>query len=162
MSCVPYEQTGFAYGPRDYLNQMMSLISTLRGGQQRYMPLLLAKISESMPSLTIPAYALPAPLSRGSSYEDGFEDHTQAPSSGPDSGVTSPYGSPLSAPAGFGFQDLNLTPATSVGGYVGPMTTSMQYSDLTVSAPGPLHMYQDPAMHGYPGGQVHVKYEGTG
>ena len=37
--------------PSDYLNQFLNLISQLRGGVSRYLPLLVAKVSENLPSM---------------------------------------------------------------------------------------------------------------
>lgn len=54
MACVPLEPAAFEYGPRDYLNQFLTLISTLRGGDSRFLPLLLAKVNEVLPSMAAP------------------------------------------------------------------------------------------------------------
>ena len=56
ISCVPPETTttpGSSCGtPFDLLNQLLNLISQLRGGTSRYLPLLLTKVSETLPSMT--------------------------------------------------------------------------------------------------------------
>ncbi|KAK3111103.1 hypothetical protein LTR53_013985 [Teratosphaeriaceae sp. CCFEE 6253] len=159
MSCVPWEQFGFAPGPRDYLNQLLALISSLRGGQQRYTPLLVAKISESMPALAIPGYSLPAAAGLpdvGSAFEEAWES-SQAHSSDPDSSESTPWGSPPlgAAHATFGFRDAEgRVPAagfqTSMAG--------MQYADLT--APSPAQFFQDVTLNGYPGSGL--KHESDG
>lgn len=96
MSCVPLEQT-FEYGPRDYLNQLVNLISSLRGGQQRYLPLLLTKINESIPQVPAVGYALPdAPETPRLEelYNDTQADGSQRHSSAPTSTESTPFGSP--------------------------------------------------------------------
>ncbi len=52
IACVPLDTAIFGTIPADYLNQFLYLISRLRGGASRFVPLLLAKISENIPSLT--------------------------------------------------------------------------------------------------------------
>lgn len=54
MSCVPIESRKFELGPWDYLSQLVILISTLRGGESRFVPLLVAKIEDSLPALAMP------------------------------------------------------------------------------------------------------------
>ncbi|KAL8816646.1 MAG: hypothetical protein Q9191_008295, partial [Dirinaria sp. TL-2023a] len=51
MSCVPIDATNFEIGPLDYLTQLIRLISTLRSGESRYMPLVIAKIQETLPGI---------------------------------------------------------------------------------------------------------------
>ncbi|CAD0112806.1 unnamed protein product, partial [Aureobasidium uvarum] len=95
MSCVPFEQHTFEYGPRDYLNQFLSLISTLRGGQQRYLPLLLSKINDTLPQMPTPGFSMVSmPTGRG--RIDEIYD-----SSNPASGDSTPFGgSPPPQPVG--------------------------------------------------------------
>lgn len=62
MAVVPSAAATFEMGPRDYLNQLLSLISSLRGGQSRYLPVLLAKVDDTLPTLS--SY-LAAPISSG-------------------------------------------------------------------------------------------------
>ncbi|KAK4547028.1 hypothetical protein LTR36_001249 [Oleoguttula mirabilis] len=158
MACVPYEHHTFEYGPRDYLSQLMSLISTLRGGQQRYLPLLVSKINESMPAMPTPGYALTAlPCS---TRVDRLYGGSQAHSSGPESSDSTPFGSPplgsVSAQA-FGFADTEMGRSPTSAELSTAMTSNMQYSNLTVSAP--LQMFSDPTTHGYPGTVGPTKYE---
>lgn len=54
MSCVPIEQYTFEFGPCDYLHSFLSTIANLRGGRQRYYPLLVTKINETLPSMSTP------------------------------------------------------------------------------------------------------------
>ncbi|KAF2863324.1 hypothetical protein K470DRAFT_298015 [Piedraia hortae CBS 480.64] len=71
LTFVPYEQNTFEYGPRDYLAQLVNLISTLRGGQERYMPLLMSKIGESLTNFPTPGFGIPAvPSSLSGIYDD--------------------------------------------------------------------------------------------
>lgn len=154
MSCVPYEQHTFEYGPRDYLNQLMSLISTLRGGQQRYLPLLMSKISETMPAMPLPGYSIPM-VPGSTRVEELYDSQSQGQSSN-----STPFGSPpLSAAGGgsmMGFHDNFQMP---------PPTTSAQgvsYGDLSATST-PLQMYQhDPTMHGYPTSNPVQKFDGHG
>ncbi|CAN9263213.1 unnamed protein product [Alternaria sp. RS040] len=54
VACTSFSPDAFALGPRDYVSRFLTLISTLRGGQTRYLPLLLAKLSEVLPNLPLP------------------------------------------------------------------------------------------------------------
>lgn len=54
VACTSFSPDAFALGPRDYVSRFLTLISTLRGGQSRYLPLLLAKLSEVLPNLPLP------------------------------------------------------------------------------------------------------------
>ena len=51
MSCVPLESRKFEPGPQEYLNSLLTLISTLRGGESRFMPLVVAKIRDTLPAI---------------------------------------------------------------------------------------------------------------
>lgn len=160
MSCVPFEQHTFEYGPRDYLNQLMSLISTLRGGQQRYLPLLLAKISDTVPSMpmSMPGYAVPA--APGSSMVDELYEGSQTQSSAPNSGESTPFGSPPSGAIdsqAFGFAEMGMGPSSTSAAFPVAMMTGIQYCDLATSAA--LQIMQDSAMHGYPEAAGPTKYE---
>ena len=67
MACVPMESTTLEVGPQDYLNHFLNMISTLRGGQSRYLPVLLAKVDEVMATMSGPVIPL-------LSYPDEEED----------------------------------------------------------------------------------------
>lgn len=54
VAVTSFSPDAFALGPRDYVSRFLTLISTLRGGQSRYLPLLLAKLSEVLPNLPLP------------------------------------------------------------------------------------------------------------
>ncbi|KAL2424451.1 hypothetical protein ABEF95_010534 [Exophiala dermatitidis] len=57
ISCVPVplEPEATDGTPLNLLSHFLTLISRLRGGASRYLPLLLAKVSETLPSLTPPS-----------------------------------------------------------------------------------------------------------
>nr|POE86905.1 putative sucrose utilization protein suc1 [Quercus suber] len=156
MSCVPFEQHTFEFGPRDYLNQLMSLIGTLRGGQQRYLPLLLAKI-DAMPSAAMgtPGYMLPAvpALSR---LEEIYDEHNSAPTSGESSPFGSPPLSAIGEPA-YAFQDLGLGQAPTSAAFSSAPTTDMDFRNVTSSAP--MQMYQAPPLMRFSGTSMPMKYE---
>jgi hypothetical protein len=54
LSLMPTPNDPFALGPRDYLNQFLGLLSTLRSGDNRFLPLLLAKVHDVLPRLASP------------------------------------------------------------------------------------------------------------
>ena len=153
---MPYEQQTFEYGPRDYLNQLMALISSLRGGQQRYTPLLMAKIGESMPSMPMTGYSFPS-MPGNSTIEESY-DGSQTHSSGPESSDSTPFGSPpMSAAATFGFRNADVRLPPTSASFQAAMT-GMQYADLTNAAPA--QYFRDVALNGYPGSTL--KYESDG
>lgn len=68
ISFVPLQPpTGFEMGPRQYLEQFIQLISKLRGGQTRYLPLLMNKINETLPALgsSVAPQGLPSSVMMG-------------------------------------------------------------------------------------------------
>lgn len=54
VACIPFSPDTFAPGPRDYVSRFLTLFSALRGGHTRYLPLLLAKVSDLLPNLPLP------------------------------------------------------------------------------------------------------------
>lgn len=54
--------SSFEFGPKDYLHQLLQVISTLRGGETRFLPLLLAKVSEALPVMAAPIPRIPDPV----------------------------------------------------------------------------------------------------
>lgn len=56
--CLPQTETkassGFELGPEDYLKHFISLISKLRGGRTKLLPLLLARVGQALPSMVNP------------------------------------------------------------------------------------------------------------
>lgn len=126
MSCVPMSPTTFDNGPREYLNRLMSLLSSLRGGQSRYLPLLQNKMSEVLPNLQLPIQqslsqqslsAARSELSRLDLYGE-----PSASSSTPVSQEVSPYG----------------TPPVPRQGSSGSSLHSLQYQDPNLAMTGHL------------------------
>jgi len=63
VAVTTFSPDSFALGPRDYVPRFLTLISNLRGGHTRYLPALLAKLSDVLPSLPLPrSLTLPQPL----------------------------------------------------------------------------------------------------
>ena len=56
---VPLDSNILEVGPSEYLNHFLRLISNLRGGGSRFLPLLLAKIYENLPSMAAPISQIP-------------------------------------------------------------------------------------------------------
>lgn len=154
MSCVPFEQHTFEFGPRDYLNQLVSLVGTLRGGQKRYLPLLLEKI-DIMPGSVTTGYPLPAaPIS--SRLAEIYEEHST-------SGESSPYGSPLISPTSgqtFPVHDLGLGRPPTSASFPVTIPTSMQFGNGSTSVPPQL--YQVPLPMDFEVTLNPLKYEPAG
>ncbi|KAL1311171.1 hypothetical protein AAFC00_001370 [Neodothiora populina] len=160
MSCVPFEQHTFEYGPRDYLNQFLSLISTLRGGQQRYLPLLLSKINDTLPTMPMPGYSMVS-VPGGRGRIDEIYD-----SSNPNSGDSTPFGSPPPQPvapplfqSAFG-EDFKSLPAPTSTGY--PMMTSAAPFPALPAASAIPPLYQDPARSAFSNVTGQAGFDPTG
>ncbi|OCL15431.1 hypothetical protein AOQ84DRAFT_278960, partial [Glonium stellatum] len=54
IACIPFSPTTFPLEPQDYLSRLITHLSTLRSGQTRYLPLLLSKITDVLPNLSLP------------------------------------------------------------------------------------------------------------
>lgn len=54
LSLQPASRDPFTVGPREHLRQLMNLLSVLRNGDHRFMPLLLSKVHEVLPRLANP------------------------------------------------------------------------------------------------------------
>lgn len=54
LSLLPSNPDPFTLGPRDYLHQFVTLLSALRNGDTRFLPLLLSKVHDVLPSLVNP------------------------------------------------------------------------------------------------------------
>lgn len=89
MSCVPIESGQFELGPRECLNQLITLVSTLRGGESRYLPLLKAKIEDTLPA-AIPVTHSPT-LKELSGKIEGVKLETYSNSSHSSPHSTPPY-----------------------------------------------------------------------
>ena len=88
MSCVPIEVRSFEVGPQEYLSRLLTLISTLRGGESRYLPLVRTKISETLPSVAS-TVTQPLTLLVPSHYAKDLKEEPNPSSSG-----SSPTSSP--------------------------------------------------------------------
>ncbi|KAK5949659.1 hypothetical protein OHC33_009256 [Knufia fluminis] len=74
---VPYEgKEGDAQDPHEYLNKLLNLISRLRGGASRYVPMLMSKVQENLPNMSNPLTHMPHTL-------DAFMDSSASASSSP-------------------------------------------------------------------------------
>lgn len=82
------ESRKFEPGPQEYLNQLLVLISTLRGGESRYLPLVMAKIRDTLPAI---GSALPQQFVTKSAG-NGVEQFKQESNSS--SASSSPYSTP--------------------------------------------------------------------
>ncbi|KAI5458507.1 C6 zinc finger domain-containing protein [Mariannaea sp. PMI_226] len=54
LSLQPPSRDPFAVGPREHLNQLLSIVAIIRNGDYRFLPLLLSKVSEVLPRLATP------------------------------------------------------------------------------------------------------------
>ena len=90
MSCVPVQLRSFELGPQDYLNQLLTLISTLRGGETRYLPLVRAKISETLPSV-VPAVNQPLTIMVPGRYAKDLEEESNPGSTSSSPSLSPPF-----------------------------------------------------------------------
>jgi hypothetical protein len=54
MTSAGLRSSSFDLGPQDYLKHLCTLIHSLPGGETKFLPLLLAKISQTLPSMLTP------------------------------------------------------------------------------------------------------------
>lgn len=54
LAMQPPSRDPFAIGPREHLNQILSIIAVTRNGDYRYLPLLMSKVTEVLPRLANP------------------------------------------------------------------------------------------------------------
>jgi hypothetical protein len=78
IACVPLDRKTIEVGPADYLQQCLSLISTLRGGSSRFPSLLLAKVSENLPFMSISISKSPAWIKQEEVDEVGSPSSTSS------------------------------------------------------------------------------------
>lgn len=78
IACVPLDNSIFRVGPSEYLGQFLSLISNLPGGDSRFLPLLLAKISENLPSMTASISKIPKPIKEENADEMASPSSTRS------------------------------------------------------------------------------------
>ena len=96
MSCVPLESRKFEPGPQEYLNSLITLISTLRGGESRFLPMVVAKIRDTLPAI---GGRLPQPLVEkynlsGQNGKQQVVEFKQEHSGGSSSAGSSPFETP--------------------------------------------------------------------
>jgi hypothetical protein len=148
MACVPLSPASYDMGPRDYLNRFVSLISSLRSGQSRYLPLLQNKLAEVLPSYHLPLH----------SRLDIYGNPSQ--SSTPNPGDSTAYDSSSSLSlrhgmSGLQYQDSGLSP--HIPAQIGPSSystfgSSIPFQDATTasSLPGSaLYQTHLPRSTGY-------------
>ncbi|KAL9612850.1 MAG: hypothetical protein Q9167_002582 [Letrouitia subvulpina] len=94
MSCVPIESRNSELGSQDYLNHLIRLISTLRGGDSRYLPLIMTKIQDTVPSV---AATLNQPLPNIKIEQNGedLQDSTASSNSSRYQTLTNKNGTPV-------------------------------------------------------------------
>ena len=80
MSCVPMETSAFELGPRDYLDHLITLISSLRGGESRYLPLVMAKLGETLPQM-MPSVPQPLNLKAAIDQKEQYHESSSSPES---------------------------------------------------------------------------------
>lgn len=145
ISCIPSGTPTFDFGPRDYLSQIIQLITKLRGGQQRFMPLLTAKIHDTMPPAI--SYSLPlVPATSTSTMSDDAAISTSS-SDSPTRFGSPPFSdvdNPQSAVLSVFNPELGFATSPPASGFPhGIFTTGIEYSDMTVSAPAQLFSDSD-------------------
>lgn len=154
MACVPIDEhtfeQSFELRPRDYLNHFLTLISTLRGGQERYLPMLLAKINEVFPNTTLPiapAPFAPAPAPAPASAISLADDLYKTAASLTQPLKPEPHDSPRQLPHRFGsnssipYADSNTPPMAPTAHPYSSFPTGMGYPEATHPAP-PAGIYQ--------------------
>ena len=143
MSCVPPSASS-PPTPQDSLNQLLALISSLRGGESRYLPLVMAKIRDTLPSI---ASGIPPGLVR----KAAIRPNTGGPI-GPVSSIIPPVGHPAAPPpniAGVGGVGSNVANHITVSAAPGvhiKMEGSVGSSSSGQSSP----FDTPPFMHYYP------------
>ena len=163
MSCVPVSPSTFDNGPREYLHRLVQLISSLRGGQSRYLPMLQTKMSEVMPNFQLRIQqslfqqslsSTRSDLSRLDLYVD-----PSVSSSTPVS-ESSPYGTPPVVRQGgssagslhsLQYQDPNLGMTSHLAGPSGypSFSTAVTFQEgATTSALGGQGVFQTHLQHG--------------
>lgn len=157
MACVPLSPTNYDMSSRDYLNRFISLISSLRGGHARYLPLL----QEKMAAEHLPSFQLPLHSSLSSNRLDVYNDHSQSASASR-SNETTPFEPPPTMAIrqhmpGISYQDPALStlqgqiPETS--GYSAYSGSGVYQERTTGSSAADQGLYQShlPRRPGYPG-----------
>lgn len=103
ISCVPFEPLSFEIGPSGYLQQFLNLISRLKGGRTKFLPLLLAKVSETLPSVFTPTLQSPT----AGLLPDNLVDSLHSSAS------TTPYDNPINPMTAISPIGASMIPPTS-------------------------------------------------
>lgn len=141
MACVP-NPSSYGPGPQQYLNQLLLMISRLRGGEARFLPLIMAKIRDELPSIasnlppTLIGQAASAPTVNGSAY-------------GPLGGINGYAGMPSwNGVSGAVMNGMNAVMGGDI--YIKQESTSGSGSTSTSVSDGGSPFSQPPFMHYYP------------
>jgi hypothetical protein len=76
---VPLDKDDFDDVPSEYLTQLLRLISQLRGGGSRFLPLLLGKVSENLPFMAAPLIHAPLLLNNNDNAGSPADSTQSAP-----------------------------------------------------------------------------------
>lgn len=110
LSVLPPATDSYTLGPQDYLTQFLQLIGTIRNGDSRFLPLLLAKVNDALPGLASPMLkTLPDPITNNTSFDNSMPFDKRLESLGShasNSADSSPYASPPILPASHDFPGL--------------------------------------------------------
>lgn len=148
LSCVPIAKGNtLEFGPRDYLHQFMSLMSGLRGGRQKYLPLLITKVNDSLPP-THTDYLTPLPRTISAGSSTSTQSHSPYSPMHERESIDSGHAS-KSASAYVGSPSSNMTaPFYSEPSYPELQTAQPILSQAYTPAPGGQFAFSEhPASH---------------
>lgn len=169
LAIYPASRDPFSPGPREQLNPLLNILSMLRNGDSRFMPLLLSKLQEVLPKLANPMLqSVPDSVANnmcnvdifdgfgnaGMSMMDTYEKNmppndasSQGAGSSSGNDMHSPFvSSPVSPGGDFsGLPKGNFNPMTEVMNQMGPATSVGHngQSLLSNASPAP-HLKQEP------------------
>lgn len=110
LSVLPPSTDSYSLGPQAYLTHFLHLIGTIRNGDSRFLPLLLAKVNDALPGLASPMLqTLPDPLASNNTFDGGrpFDKRLESIGSHANgSADSSPYASPPIMPPSHDFPGL--------------------------------------------------------
>ncbi|KAF2230715.1 hypothetical protein EV356DRAFT_326838 [Viridothelium virens] len=104
MAILPMYPEDLELRPREYLSQLVSLLSRLRGGQQRFLPLLLSKINDTIPNLASSINFSISSMSSGTRPDDQHADSRSSSSS--HSATSSSFSSPPASTPRAAYSDM--------------------------------------------------------
>ncbi|KAK7514664.1 uncharacterized protein IWZ02DRAFT_181478 [Phyllosticta citriasiana] len=172
MACVPLEQHSYEVGPRDYLRRFVNIMSTLRGGQTRYLGLLLQKINEVLPSMGVTMPRLGATSAPASARLDELYDnstsvsaqgshvgsHEATPFESPPPPMTIPMPVRQNSHSSMPYPEMHVTPPMGVPAEspgFSNFTTAMSFTHAATAAPAQsgytTHASQGSAHSGFSG-----------